>query len=54
MVDPELVKGKEKEVIKYKYKGYNITGTFYGDLDINKYVDSIIKISEKPEMQKYL
>ena len=54
MVDPELVKGKKKEVIKYVYKGYNITGTFYGDLNMELCAESLIKLSEDPELQKYL
>ena len=54
MINLETLTNKEKRTKKYIRDGLNITVNIYGEVNPELMAKSVIKLSEKEELQKFL
>lgn len=54
MINLETLTNKEKRTRKYIRNGLNITVNLYGEVNPELMAKSVIKLSEKEELQKFL
>ena len=54
MINLDTLTNKEKRTKKYVRDGLNITVNLYGEINPELMARSIIKLSEKEELQKFL